>query len=491
MESGVLLHVTSLPSKFGVGDVGPACREFLRFLANSKQRIWQTLPLTPTDPSTGNSPYFCSSLFAGNELLVSLEVLAEEGLVDLSQLRELPSGPVDYEKASLLKREMLDKAYDEFRRRKRTRELEDFLEKHLSWLEDFALFSILKKTFRVEWCRWPKEARNREKGFLERLRSECKEEIERVIFGQYVFYKQWGRIRELCKELGIKILGDLPMYPAHDSCDVWARPELFKLDEQGFPTHLSGAPPDRFSSTGQLWSTPVYRWEKLEEEKFDWWVARVKHALNLFDMVRLDHFRGFVAYWEVEADQKTAVGGRWAPAPAEKLLSVLCSKFSSSPFVAEDLGFITPDVVEVMKKFKIPGMRVLIFGFGGYFLQSPHLPSNFEEDCLVYTGTHDTGTVRGWFEEATEEIRSQVFQYLGKVVTPKEISWEFIKLAHFSKAKISIIPAQDLLCLGNAARMNRPGITTGNWRWRLLPGQLSQTLEKAFRELTEGAGRAG
>ncbi|MEM1689031.1 MAG: 4-alpha-glucanotransferase [Candidatus Hadarchaeales archaeon] len=487
--SGIVLHVSSLPAEFGVGDFGSKCLEFLDFLAEAGQRIWQVLPLTPTDPSTGNSPYVSSSLFAGNELLVSPELLARDGLLDLSQISYLPHGPVDYQTVTDLKRKILDKAFSNFGEKK---ELEEFAGQNSYWLEDYALFTVLKRKFGTEWSRWPKEVRERNWKVLQSIRLEKQKEIKRVIFGQYIFFKQWEEIRRRCKELGIKILGDIPIYPAYDSCDVWAHPELFKLDERLLPTHISGVPPDYFSPTGQLWGTPVYRWSEHEKDGFAWWLSRVEHALKLFDLVRIDHFRGLVAYWEVEAGQTTAINGRWVPAPAEKLLSRVKQKFPEMPFVAEDLGVITSDVVEVIKKFNLPGMRVLIFGFGDDFPESIHLPHRFDEHCLAYTGTHDTNTVRGWFEnEANPQVRSRVFHYLRKEVKSDELPFEFIKLVMFSRALVSMIPAQDLLGLGSEARMNVPGTASGNWRWRLLPGQLTRELAKKLRELTESAGRTG
>jgi len=488
-ESGILLHLSSLPAEFGVGDMGPACLEFLDFLPEAGQRVWQVLPLTPTDPSTGNSPYVSESLFACNELLISPELLASDGLIELSRVPRMPHGPVDYVAATDLKKHLLDEAFQRFEEKS---DLEDFVAENSHWLEDYALFAVLKREFGAEWSRWPKELRERQEKALERVREERKREIERVAFGQYIFLKQWRLIREKCEELGIKILGDMPIYPAYNSSDVWAHPDLFKLDERMFPTHVSGVPPDYFSPTGQLWGTPVYRWSRHEETNFSWWLSRVEHALMLFDMVRIDHFRGLVAYWEVEAGQTTAISGRWVPAPGEKLLSEIKRRFPSMPLVAEDLGVITPDVVEVMKKFNLPGMRVLQFGFGEDFPDSVHLPHRFNENCLAYTGTHDTNTTRGWFEEeAIHEVRRRVFQYLRREVGPEELPREFIKLVLFSRAAVSMIPAQDLLALGSEARMNRPGTASGNWRWRLLPGQLTEELGRELLELTESAGRTG
>jgi len=487
-ESGVLLHVSSLPSDFGIGDLGPACFDFLDFLAESGQRVWQVLPLTPTDPSTGNSPYVSSSLFAGNELLVSPELLAADGLEDLPSVRRLPHGPVDYPSVVELKTRLLDAAFERFGERE---ELDEFAARNSGWLDDYAIFTVLKRRFGREWSAWPREFRDREKHAIERVRSENSREVARVVFGQYVFFRQWDEVRARCMELGIKILGDMPIYPAYDSCDVWANPELFKLDERKLPTHVSGVPPDYFSPTGQLWGTPVYRWEEHERSGFDWWLMRMEHALRLFDLVRIDHFRGLVAYWEVEAGQRTAIGGRWIPAPAEKLFSAAARRFPNLPFVAEDLGVITPDVVEVMERFGLPGMRVLVFGFGDDFPESIHLPHRYSERCLAYTGTHDTNTVKGWFEEeAGPEVRRRVCQYLRREVNPEDVPREFVKLVMFSRARISMIPVQDLLGLGSQARMNRPGVPTGNWRWRLLPGQLTPEIGRELRELTESAGRA-
>jgi 4-alpha-glucanotransferase len=487
-KSGVLLHVSSLPSDFGIGDLGPACFDFLDFLAGSGQRVWQVLPLTPTDPSTGNSPYVSSSLFAGNELLVSPEVMAADGLLDKSSVGRLPHGPVDYPAVVELKRRLLDRVFERFAGGD---ELDEFAARNASWLEDYALFTVLKRRFGRVWSGWPREFRDREPRALERVRIESRREIERVVFGQYIFFSQWDRVRERCRELGVRVLGDMPIYPAYDSCDVWANPHLFKLDDRKLPTHVSGVPPDYFSPTGQLWGTPVYRWDEHEKSGFEWWLMRIEHALRLFDSVRIDHFRGLVAYWEVEAGQQTAVNGRWVPAPAVELLSAAKGRFPDLPFVAEDLGVITPDVVEVMERFGLPGMRVLVFGFGDDFPESIHLPHRYGERCLAYTGTHDTNTVRGWFEEeAGPEARRRIFQYLRKEVSPEEVPQEFIRLVMFSRAGVSMIPAQDLLGLGSQARMNRPGVPTGNWRWRLLPGQLTPEVGKALLELTESAGRA-
>lgn len=492
--SGILLHLTSLPSQFGIGDMGPWAYRFTDFLLESSQRFWQVLPLNPTDPVHGNSPYHSTSAFACNPLLISPELLVEEGLLapgDLAPVSGFPPERVDYTAVNAHRHHLLQQAYDRFRERERTGDYDAFCGNNGNWLDDFALFVALKAHFGGRlWRDWPQDLRDRDPFALRSAREDLAEEFEKQRFLQYVFYRQWTALRQYCNEKGILLIGDIPIYVVYDSADVWTHPEWFNLDPEKRPYTVAGVPPDYFSETGQLWGNPVYRWDALMETGYDWWIQRIAHNLKLFDYLRLDHFRGFVGYWEVPADEKDAVRGVWREAPAMDFFQKLTEHFPSLPLIAEDLGVITPDVRAVMDHFRFPGMKILLFAFGSDLPVNPYAPHNHVRNCVVYTGTHDNNTARAWFEkETTPEDKGRLMRYLGREVTGEDVHLDLIRLAMMSVADRVIFPMQDLLGLGEAARMNRPARRDGNWQWRILPEQLSPDLAGRLMEMTEIYGR--
>lgn len=488
--SGILLPITSLASTFGIGDLGPEAFNFVDFLCATRQSYWQILPLNPTDPFHYNSPYHSCSAFACNVWLISPELLLKEGLLnkrDLQPKPAFPSSRVDYQTVIAYKKILLIKAYEHFNKKRAKYDGENFYAENANWLDDFALFKALKSKFSGKvWSDWPVEIKERQPQALEAARRDLNWQIDQEKFWQYLFHQQWKGLKNYCQEKGIKIIGDIPIYIDYDSADVWCHPELFKLDERKKPYVVSGVPPDYFSKTGQLWGNPLYQWDKMQADRYTWWIDRLTQVLNFVDIVRLDHFRGLVAYWEVPASEETAVNGRWIEAPARDFLGHLQKRFPDLPFIAEDLGTITPDVREVMKHFQLPGMKVLLFAFGSDMPTNPYVPHNFSSNCLAYTGTHDNNTVKGWFEEeASPEEKKRLFLYLGRKVPAKKLPWELIRLLMMSVANTVIIPMQDILSLGAEARMNFPSRLGGNWEWRLKPKQISPSLIEALKELTE------
>ena len=492
---GTLLHITSLPSAYGIGDLGPWAYKFADFLAEAKQSFWQILPLNYTDRGHGNSPYHSTSAFACNPLLISPEMLVRDELLaepDLIPSPNFPKERVDYESVIAYKEKLLHLACERYKSKKEILEYEQFCFQNACWLDDFALFMALKSHFKGQvWSEWPEDIRDRQLEALQTAKKEFHDQVEKHKFLQYLFFKQWMPLKRYCNEKGLRIIGDIPIYVVYDSADIWTHPELVKLDNKKKPYAVAGVPPDYFSETGQLWGNPVYRWEVLKERKYDWWVERIKYNLKLFDLVRVDHFRGFVAYWEVPATEKNAINGKWVKAPAEDFFNVILNEIPRASIIAEDLGIITPDVKEIMHSFKFPGMKVLLFAFGDDLSTNPYAPHNHERDCVVYTGTHDNNTVRGWFKgEATPEDKKRLFRYLGREVNGGEIHWELIRLAMMSVANRVIIPMQDILGLGGEARMNLPATKDGNWQWRLVPDRLTPSLAHRFLEMVETYGRA-
>ena len=493
--SGILLHLTSLPSDFGIGDMGSGAYRFIDFLAEAKQRFWQILPLNPIDSAHGNSPYHSSSAFAGNPLLISPEMLCKDGFLneeDFASKTQFPKGNIDYGSVVAYKEGLLSQAFQHFRKKEASHEYARFCGENAYWLDDFALFKALKYHFHgAVWNEWPEELRERYPEALTAIERELHETIEQQKFWQYIFAKQWILLRQYCNDKGIQIIGDLPIYVTYDSVDLWTHPELFKLDHDKKPYAIAGVPPDYFSETGQLWGNPVYRWDVLKESRYDWWERRIKHNINLFDFIRVDHFRGFVAYWEVPANAKNAIEGKWVEAPAMDFFDHLRAKISPLPIIAEDLGVITPDVQEVMRHFAFPGMKLLVFSFGEDLPTNPYIPHNLERNCVAYTGTHDNNTVRGWIEkEASPGEKKRLFQYLGREVPVEEVHEELVRLVMMSVANTAIFPLQDILGLGEEARMNRPATTEGNWQWRLVDGQLTESVANRLGEMTLIYGRA-
>lgn len=493
-ESGVLLHVTSLPSPFGIGDLGPEAFRFVDFMTEARQSCWQVLPLNPTDTAFGNSPYHSLSVFAFSKLLISPEMLVKDGLLRESDLAAARSGPrlrVDYPRVTEQKTMLLERACKAFLDRPKEAAFADFCAANAGWLDDFASFVAFKGRFKGRpWTAWPPGIRDREPGALASLRRTLRKEIETEKVHQYLFFRQWSALKDHCRNRGIRILGDMPIYVDHDSADVWTNPGLFKLDRRRNPVAVSGVPPDYFSETGQLWGNPLYRWDVLKKRKFDWWVRRMEHNLGLFDLVRVDHFRGLVGYWAVPAGDKTAARGKWVAAPARDFFERLRRTFRPLPIIAEDLGTITPDVREVMDHFGFPGMKVLLFAFGEDDPSHPYLPHMYERNCVVYTGTHDNNTARGWFEHEArpKEIRRLV-RYVGRAVDASSVAWELVRLAMMSVAGLAVLPLQDILGLGSETRMNRPATTKGNWEWRVARGRLEKTLARRLAGITRTYGR--
>ncbi len=492
--SGVLLHPTSLPGPYGIGDLGPEAYKFVDFLVASGQSLWQVLPLGPT--GYGDSPYACYSAFAGNTLLVSPEQLIKDGLLDSAlSLRPLRLGGeqqrINFGEAHQLKEQILRKAYENYTKSTNTSlrsAFETFAQQQAHWLEDYALFRALKDAHGgAAWTEWESTP----------TRDELRDEIEAHMFYQFLFFRQWFALKTYANERGIQIVGDLPIFVAHDSADVWTNPEQFKLDKDGKPIVVAGVPPDYFSSTGQLWGNPLYNWERMRADGFKWWIERVRATLTVVDIARVDHFRGFAACWEIPGGDKTAERGQWVEAPGKELFTAIRKTLGELPIIAEDLGVITPDVVALREEFGFPGMRILQFGFGGDS-KNIDLPHNYVPNVVAYTGTHDNDTTAGWFQSVAgdgstrtaaqiERERKFCMDYLN--TDGKEIHWDFIRGVLASVANTAIIPLQDLLGLGTEARMNLPNSTEGNWAWRYQPGALTDQIAARLKQLSELYGR--
>ena len=488
---GVLAHPTSLPGPHGIGDLGSDAYRFVDFLAMAGQQFWQILPLNP--PGHGDSPYAALSAFAGNPLLISLDILAAEGLLTPDDLAGAPSflaDAVDYRAVAAYKLPLLATAYQRFVAAAPPalrQEFEDFRQREADWLPDFALFMALKQTNGgAAWNGFASQLAKRQAEHLARAGRELAESVAEQEFAQFVFFRQWHRLKDYANSRGLRIMGDIPIFVAYDSADVWANQDLFYLDAQGRPTVVAGVPPDIFSATGQRWGNPLYRWDELQRTGYAWWVRRLAKTLATVDVLRIDHFRGFAAYWEVPAAEPTAANGRWVEGPGGDLFRVAAQRLGELPIVVEDLGLITPDVVELREQLGYPGMKVLQFAFGDD-ARNPYLPHNYERNCVVYTGTHDNETTRGWYAGQPERIRHRVRVYLAR--DGSDIAWDFIRLAWGSVAALAVAPLQDVLNLGNEARMNFPGRGEGNWRWRVRAGQLDQGVAHRLAELTAIYGR--
>jgi len=490
-SGGILLHPTSLPGPNGIGDLGPAALDWIDWLVEAGCRIWQVLPLGPT--GYGDSPYQSFSSFAGNFLLISIDRLVEEGLLssqDLDPRPDCPPNRVDYSLVMDYKERLLTLAMDNYHKGV-ARHLEDdfqsFCHAQSAWLEDFALFMALKKAHQdAPWTAWGRTLVRRQPEALARATEQWAEEIEAQRFRQFLFFRHWSAVRQRAATAAITIIGDIPIFTAHDSADVWANPEVFQLDEEGEPLMVGGVPPDYFSPTGQLWGNPVYRWDVLQTEGYRWWINRFKAVLEMVDVVRLDHFRGFEACWEIPADAPTAETGRWVPGPGASFLQALQQALGDLPIIAEDLGFITPEVTALRDKFDLPGMKILQFAFDGNPMHE-FLPHNYPRHCVTYTGTHDNDTTMGWYESAPEPVRAFCRRYLAS--DGIDISWDMIRAVWASVAGWVLTPLQDVLGLGNEARMNLPGTTEGNWRWRVTEGQLTQALAAKLHNLSFIYGR--
>jgi 4-alpha-glucanotransferase len=484
-SSGILLHPTSLPGTYGIGDLGPQAYAWIDFLAEARCELWQVLPLGPT--GYGDSPYQCFSAFAGNPYLISPQLLMDDGFLDPGDLAVRPDFPpdkVNFGNVIPWKIAILKRAYQRFEGQasKALRdELIEFQTRHSAWLDDFALFMALKEAQGGgSWTTWEASLRQREPVALEAARQALQPAIQSQVFYQFIFFRQWDAVRTRAHQHGIQIIGDIPIFVAHDSADVWAHPELFYLKANGQPRVMAGVPPDYFSPTGQLWGNPLYRWQYHAQTGFAWWIERIRAVLGLVDIIRIDHFRGFAGYWEVPGKSKTAEQGRWVPGPGKSFFKAMQQALGDLPIIAEDLGVITPDVVALRDTFSLPGMKILQFGFGSG-PKDPFLPHNYPQNCVVYTGTHDNDTALGWYERVSESERDFYRRYTNR--DGHDVSWDMLRCAWGSVAVFALGPMQDFLSLDNSARMNYPGNPSGNWQWRLSAGMLNAELSGRIREL--------
>ena len=490
-SSGILLHPSSLPGPYGIGDLGPQAFRFVDWLSSTGCKLWQVLPLGPT--GYGDSPYQCFSAFAGNPYLISPDELIADGLLtqaDLDGMKDLPASHVDFGLLIPRKLDLLQKAFSTYQAHpEHLRESFDyFCAENASWLDDYILFMALKESNGGgSWSGWPEPLRSRKKTALRKAQNELAETIMRYAFYQFIFFRQWDKLRAYANERGMQIIGDIPIFVANDSADVWAHPELFYMDKAGNPTVVAGVPPDGFSATGQLWGNPLYSWEVHKKDGYAWWLSRVRSSLQIFDILRFDHFRGFAGYYEIPADHKTAEFGRWVAGPGEDLFRAidkylgdgLIAPGAGLPFIAEDLGLVTPDVIALLDAFNLPGMKVLQFGFSGP--DNPFLPHNYVSNCVAYTGTHDNNTAMGWFSSAEPHEREFAQRYLR--VDGSDFAWDLIRAVWGSVADIAITPMQDVLNCGNEARMNFPSKLGGNWEWRMGEGDMNDNLSGKLREL--------
>jgi len=497
--SGLLLHPTCLPNSFGIGDFGSAAFAFVDFLNHAGQKLWQVLPLNPT--GYGDSPFQCFSAYAGNHLLISLEQLQERGILEHSDLRNQPDFPedfVDFGSVIHWKSGVLAKAASRFQTSAsgdERRAFDDFCAKNASWLPDFALFMACKQEQGgVAWNEWPGEIAQRMPSALNAARDRLTEEILTVQYWQFEFFRQWKQVQAYAHKAGIRIIGDLPIYVALDSADVWTNREYFQLSDEGQPLKIAGVPPDYFSATGQCWGNPIYRWDRLEQTGYRWWIERFRAALELYDAARMDHFRGFEAYWEIPGDATTAINGRWVKGPGANFFAALEREFNELPIIAENLGVITPEVESIRERFRFPGMAILQFAFGKDPQGPSFRPHNYSRELAAYTGTHDNDTTVGWWNssgtsdstrapEDVAEERAFARSYLN--LKDEQIHWVMIRAILASIADLGIIPLQDVLGLGSEARMNLPGTAKANWRWRFRQADLKPELANRLREMVQ------
>ena len=493
-RSGILLHPTSLPSLYGIGDFGPSAYDFIDFLADSGQKLWQMLPLGPT--GYGDSPYQTLSAFGGNPALISPELLIQEKLLDQKkiEMKKFDLSRVDYNAVIPYKLDLLRQAYQNFKQNPKhplQEKFEQFCQKEVAWLDDFILFFALKAHHKERsWTEWPKALRMRQSKALESYRRKLHDELQEYRFIQFIFFDQFEKLHTYAKIKGIDLIGDIPIFVAHDSSDVWSHPEWFLLDREGDPTVIAGVPPDYFSETGQRWGNPIYDWKQLKKENYGFWVDRFSHTARMFDLVRIDHFRGFADYWEIPADEETAINGIWRKGPGIDLFKALESALGHRlPIIAEDLGIITEEVVELLETLGYPGMAVLQFGFQSMQSNDPSafLPHNFKKNQVVYTGTHDNATIVAWWREQTEEVQNFVRRYLN--TDASLIHRDMIRTVLGAVCDTALFPMQDLLGLGEEANMNRPGTTEGNWQWRMNSDALSAALAKDLLMMTQLYGR--
>lgn len=489
---GILLHPTSLPGKYGIGSLGKTAFEFIDFLVKAKQRYWQILPLGPT--GYADSPYQCFSAHAGNPNLIDLDLLVKAKLLyteDLDDFPHFPENTISYDAVQHARLPLLKKAFQAFTMYADNTEklaYRNFLKDNVRWINDYALFRAIKANRNQKpWYLWEPALKMREAESIKTIQALLHEEIDFHKFMQFLFFRQWQAVKDYAHKNKVKIIGDIPLYVALDSADSWANPEIFEFDAERNPIRVGGVPPDYFSETGQLWGNPLFRWDVLKKTGYSWWIDRIKTNLFLYDIIRIDHFRGFAAYWAVPYGEKTAIKGEWIPCPGKDFFQTLQSQFSQLPIIAEDLGVITPDVEELRDGFGLPGMKILQFAFDSSEAND-YIPHNYSKNCIVYTGTHDNDTVIGWFSAATAEDKKYMLDYVNAPET--DIHWTFIRLAWASVAYTAIVPMQDLLGLDSTARMNLPGTTQHNWQWRARSNDFSQALAEKLAHLTLLYGRA-
>ena len=497
--SGILLHPTSLPGRFGIGELGQEAFRFLDFLAGAQQQLWQVLPLGPT--GYGDSPYQCFSAFAGNPLLVGFDALVEQGLLGAEDVKgaHFPGDHVDYGAVIDFKLPRLETAYRRAAEKPEVvKRFEAFCRDKSAWLDDYALFMAVKEAHdNVAWTEWEADIRGRKPAALKRWKKDKAEAVRARKFAQFLFFTQWAAVKQAAHERGIQVMGDIPIFVAHDSADVWAHPDLFRLKDDGTPEVVAGVPPDYFSATGQLWGNPLYRWDEMARRGYDWWLDRFRATLELVDRVRLDHFRGFEAYWEVPGGEKTAIHGRWVKGPGAALFEALRSGLGDLPIVAENLGVITPEVESLREQFGFPGMAILQFAWGSDPQGSTFIPHNYPRHLVAYTGTHDNDTTVGWWtagvgdstrtKEEVEREHDFARRYMN--TDGREIHWDFIRTLLASVAEVAIVPLQDVLGKGHEARMNLPGRPGGNWRWRFQRDELTPATRQRLLLYTETYGR--
>ena len=496
-RAGILMHITSLPGDYGAGDFGPGAYGFVDFLQRAGQRYWQILPLSAISPRAGHSPYSSRSAFAGNILMIDPHDLVKKGLLfktDPGRYLRDETPRADYPLAEKAKNHLLEKAFRAFRKSgpsKLRDSYEIFLEEEAYWLNDYALFETLKQKYPGKtWIDWPEQYRDRDQTALERIRVKHRDAVDRILFAQFIFIEQWKQLKAYANERGVDIFGDLPIYINHDSADVWAHPHLFRLNPDGSMEAVAGVPPDYFNENGQLWGMPLYDWQAMEADGFSWWLRRIGKNLQWFDLLRLDHFRGFSAYWEVPADARVALKGHWIQGPGTRLFDAIKNRFPGLPLVAEDLGQIDQAVYDLRDHYELPGMKVIQFGFGPQMPFSHHYPGNIPYNCIVYTGTHDNNTMKGWFrKEAGKGDLKRIRAFTGNKVTGKNIHREMIRLSYASPARLAIVPMQDWLGLDEKARMNFPSTTRGNWLWRAEKKDLTDKLSKQIKKKVRTFGR--
>jgi 4-alpha-glucanotransferase len=484
--AGILLHPTSLPGQYGIGDIGPQAHAWIDYLVSTGCSLWQVLPLGPT--GYGDSPYQNFSAFAGNPYLISLEVLLSDGLLIEADLQDMPdfsSDQVDFGNLIPWKLAVLDRAYRRFQKLddpEMRQELMLFRAQNAHWLDDFGLFMALKEAQGgISWSEWPRPLRLRDAHTLQQARREYQDAIDRQVFRQFIFFRQWLALRQYANDNGVTIIGDIPIFVAHDSADVWANKELFFMDEEGQPTVVAGVPPDYYSPTGQLWGNPLYRWSAHAKTDYAWWLARFRSVLEMVDIIRLDHFRGFAGYWEVPAGSPTAEKGRWTPGPGKKFLQVIKENLGDLPIIAEDLGVITDDVIEMRDAFELPGMKVFQFAFW----TDPSdlfMPHNYTENYVAYTGTHDNDTLLGWYRTAPVHEQDFCRRYIENN-GESDLVHKVLRVLWGSVAMFTLAPMQDLLELGTEARMNFPGKPSGNWGWRMDASAMNDDVREHLQEL--------